>query len=178
MQTMQQTLLKGRFEAATGPSFAWPDAEYSLDVAIVYQDAPARQWAGRVQARLAELVGEEAIRCTEWNINDLSERGTFSAGVAALARADVIVVSVYEGQRLPPAFYLWVNLWLEVRSGRPGALVALVVPAEGSDCGARETRRYLCAVAGQGRLKWLESDQPGDPISGYREELFQWPKAA
>jgi hypothetical protein len=175
---MQQTLLKGRFETATGPSIASPDPEYSLDVAIVYQDAPARQWAGRVQARLAELAGEEAIHCTEWNINDLSDRRTFSEGVTALARADVIVVSVYEAQRLPPSFYLWVNLWLEVRSGRPGALVTLVVPVEGLDSGSRETRRYLCAVAGQGRLELLECNQPGEPIPAPLEDILQWPKAA
>src|SRR5260370_12730875 len=89
MQLIQQTLLKGRTETANGPSIACLDHDYSLNVAIVYQDAPARQWAGRVEARLAELVGEEAIRCTEWNINDLSERATFSQAVPALPQPHV-----------------------------------------------------------------------------------------
>jgi hypothetical protein len=175
---MKQTILNDRNETVNRLSIACPDAEYTLNVAIVYQDAPTRQWAGRVHDRLVELVGEAAIHCTEWKISDLTEPGTYSESVAALARADVIVVSLYEAQRLPAAFYLWVNLWLQVRAGLPGALVALVAPAEGLDHGSRETRRYLCAVASQGRLDLLEGNQPGEPIRGLREDIFQWAKAA
>jgi hypothetical protein len=175
---MQQTFLKCRNETANGPSIARSDAEYTLNVAIVYQDAPTRQWAGQVLDRLAELVGEEAVHCTEWKISDLSEPGTYSEGVAALARADVIVVSLHESARLPSVFYLWVSLWLQVRSGLTGALVALVAQAEGFSDGARETRRYLCAVASQGRLELLESNQPNEPIPCLREDTFQWVRAA
>jgi len=178
IQLMQQTFLKGRNETANRPTVTWLDEDYTLNVAIVYQDLPTQQWAGRVREQMAELVGEEAIHCTEWKIDNLNEPHAYSKGVAALARADVIVVSLYEAKRLPSAFYLWVNLWLQVRSGFPGALVSLVVPAEGLDGGAKETRRYLCAVASQGRLELLESDQPSEPIHGLREDVFQWAKAA
>jgi hypothetical protein len=140
-----------------------------VNIALVYQDALTRRRAGEVRDRLGEVVGEEAIHCTEWKISDLEEPRVYSEGVRALAGADVIVVSLYEAERLPSVFYLWVNLWLQVRSGFPGALVALVVPGEGSNFGANETRRYLCAVASQGALELLESNRPNRPMGDLRE---------
>ena len=144
-----------------------------LNVALVYQDARTRQWAGQVRDLMAGVVGQEAIRCTEWKISDLVEPRAYWEGVAALAHADVIVVSLYEAERLPAAFYLWVNLWLQERSGRPGVLVALLVPPEESNSGAIETRRYLSAVASQGHLELLmqESNRPGEPILDFGKTL-------
>jgi len=177
---MQQTFLEGRNDMADGTPIAWMHSGYALKVALVYQDALTRQWAGQVRDRMAEAAGKEAIRCTEWGIPDLVAPRVFSEGVAALAQADVIVVSVYEAERLPPDFYLWVNVWLQERSGLPGALIALVVPPEEPTFGANETRRYLCAVASQGHLEFLmqECKQPGEPIQGPREDILEWSKAA
>jgi len=156
------------------------NAGYALKVALVYQDALTRQWAVQVRDRMAEVAGPEAIRCTEWKVGDLIAPGVYWQGVAALAQADVIVVSLYEAERLPAAFYLWVNLWLQERSGRPGALVALLVPPEESNSWMNETRRYLSAVASQGCLEFLvqESNQPGEPILALREDIMRWAKAA
>jgi len=175
---MQQTVIADRSVTADGMAIAGPGEGYAVNVALVYQDALTRHWAGQVRERLGEVVGKEAIQPTEWNINDLKEPRVYSEGARALARADMIVVSLYEAERLPPVFYLWVNLWLQVRSGFPGALVALVVPVEESNFGANETRRYLCAVASQGGLELLESNQPGRPIRDLRDDSFQWRRAA
>jgi hypothetical protein len=177
MQPMKPTMLKDRYQPVHRPFVAGVDEKYNVKVAIVYQDEPARQWAGRVRDRLAGLVGESVVHCTEWKTGDLIEPRTYSQGVAALAQADVIVVSIHEARRLPPAFYMWVNLWLQVRSGLPGALVALVTPAEGLEYGSGETRRYLCAVAGQGGLELLECSQPNEPI-GQLVDSFPWATAA
>jgi hypothetical protein len=178
MRFMQQTFIADRSVTADGMAVAGSDEGYAVNVALVYQDALTRHWAGQVRERLGEVVGKEAIQPTEWNINDLKEPRVYSEGARALARADMIVVSLYEAERLPPVFYLWVNLWLQVRSGFPGALVALVVPVEESNFGANETRRYLCAVASQGGLELLESNQPGRPIRDLRDDSFQWRRAA
>ncbi len=161
---MPQTLISGRGDTAEGIAVAAPNEGYAVNIALVYQDALTRQRAGQVRERLGEVAGEAAIHCTEWKISNLREPRVYSEGVRALARADVIVVSLYEAERLPSVFYLWVNLWLQVRSGLPGALVALVVPGEESHFGVNETRRYLCAVASQGGLELLECNQPNRPI--------------
>jgi hypothetical protein len=178
---MQQTLLTGRYDTANRTVLAGTNTGYALNVALVYQDALTRQWAGQVRDRMAEVVGSAAIRCTEWKIGNLTEPRVYWEGVAALAHADVIVVSLYETERLPSAFYLWVNLWLQERSGRPGAMVALVVPPEESSPGAKnETRRYLAAAASQGRLEFLMQvcNQPGEPIRDFGEDIMRRAKAA
>jgi hypothetical protein len=180
MRLMEQTFLKNRDDTAHGAAISRLDAGYALNVALVYQDALTRQWAEQVRDLSAELVGKESLRCTEWRIGDLVERRAFSAGVAALAQADVIVVSLYEAERLPAVFYLWVHVWLQQRSKRPGALVALVVRPEELTAGTIETRRYLCAVASEGGLEFLmqECDHLNGPIRVLREGIMQWAKAA
>ena len=110
---MQQTLLKRRHDAASGTGIARMNAGYALNVALVHDDAPTRQWAGQVRDLMAAVVGADAVRCTEWKISDLIEPRVYWEGVAALAHADVIVVSVREAERLPAVFYLWINVWLQ-----------------------------------------------------------------
>jgi len=180
MQLMPQTFLQDRNDAAARATLASPNAGDALNVALIYQDALTRQWAEQVRDRMPEVAGPKAVRCTEWRIGDLVGRRAFTEGVAALAQADIIVVSLYAAERLPAVFYLWVNVWLQERSGRPGALVALVIPPEALNSGSSETRRYLCAVASQGRLEFLlpECDQPGERIRDLGEDLVRWADAA
>jgi hypothetical protein len=181
MQRMQQALFARRNAAANGTGSAWVNARYALNVALVYQDAPTRQLAGQARDLMAAVVGPDAVRCSEWKINDLAEPGVYWQGLAALAHADVIVVSLHEGERLPAVFYLWVNLWLQERFGLPGALVALIIPPEEASVPAKnETRSYLSAVASQGRLESFQQEcrQPGEPIRGLREDITHWALAA
>jgi len=178
---MQQTLLKRRHDAASGTGIARMNAGYALNVALVHDDAPTRQWAGQVRDLMAAVVGADAVRCTEWKISDLIEPRVYWEGVAALAHADVIVVSLREAELLPAVFYLWVNLWLQERCGLHGALVAFIVPPEEASSQAKnETRRYLSAVASQGRLEFFmqECNQPGESIRGLRENIMHWAQAA
>jgi len=181
MQLMRQTLLKGRNEAANRTGTAPKDSKYALNVALVYQDAPTRQWAGQVRDLMAAVVGPDAVRCSEWKINDLIAPGVYWQSVAALSNADVVVVSLYDAERLPAVFYLWVNLWLQERGGLPGALVALVVPpAESNSRAKQETRSYLSALASQGRLEFFmqECTQPGEPIHDLKADILHWAPAA
>ena len=111
---------------------------YTLNVALVYQDALTAHRAGQVRDRIAVVAGKQGIRCTKWKIGDLRQRKVFSEGVAALTRADVIVVSLYEVEQLPATFYLWVNVWLQERAGLAGMLVALVGRASGAPVNGRQ----------------------------------------
>jgi hypothetical protein len=181
MQFRRQTSRDGRNATANGPAIARLNTGYALKVALVYQDALTQQWAGQVRDHMAGVVGQAAIHCTEWKISDLGERRAYLEGAAALAQADVIVVSLHETERLPAIFYLWVNLWLQQRSELPGALVALVVPLEELNPAAKnETRWYWAAVASEGRLEFFmqECKQPGEPIAELREDIMRWAKAA
>jgi hypothetical protein len=179
---MQPTLLRGRNDAAAKRTgIARTDAGYALNVALVHQDAPTRQWTGQVRDLMSEVAGPDAVHCTEWKISDLVQPAVYWEGVAAMAHADVIVVSLHEAERLPPAFYLWVNLWLQERCGRPGALVALIVPPQPANLPAQnEMRGYLAAVASQGRLEFFmqEGNPPGESIRDLREDIMHWAQAA
>jgi hypothetical protein len=126
---------------------------YALNLAVVYQDSETRHWAEDVRDLMAEQAGEGAVQSTEWMATNLRDPACFTHGIQALAEADAIVMSLHKPDQLPREFYRWVNLWLEVRSGKPGALVALVdgSNAEGSE--STEVRRYLNAVANQGGLE-------------------------
>ena len=159
MKLMQPTVLKGRSDRESEPAISSPKAGYALNVAVVYQDALTRQWAGQVRDLMAGVVGQDAIRGTECKISDLVESRAYWEGVAALAHADVIVVSLNAADRLPGGFYLWVNMWLQERSGRPGVLVALLNAPEDANSGAIETQRYLSAVARQGQLQFLINER-------------------
>jgi hypothetical protein len=180
MQLMQQI---SRLEPAampTVPTNAWPPTGYSLNVALLYQDALTRDWAEQVREFMAYMLGEEALHCTEWNINELRRPATFWDGVQALTKADIIVVAIQEAERLPAQFYLWVNLWLQQRSRRSGALVGLVGTSGESTAASHETRRYLHALASQGHLDLIlkQCDPSSGPVSVPGEELRHWAKSA
>jgi len=144
---------------------------YTLNVAMVFQDAATEAWTEDVRDLMVERVGEGAVQSTEWNINSLPDPSTFTRGIQALAKADAIVIALHEADRLPGEFYLWVNLWLQVRSGKPGALIALVGKSgeEGSEW--IETRRYLHAVASQGGLElFVKECSPADSLTDFEPD--------
>lgn len=177
---MQQTYRHVRNDTLTRAANPKEQAEDMLNVALVYQDMPTRQWVGRVRDRMAEMVGGDVIRCTEWKIGDLMRTERFADGLAALAAADAIVISLHAAERLPAVFYLWVNLWLLDRCGRPGALIALVGRPEEPNSGSVETRRYFHAVAAQGTLELFiqEGEPSGTPMEALEKDLLQWTQAA
>jgi hypothetical protein len=180
MQTIERTSLLGRTAAQTVALNHLPRAEYVLKVALVYQDTVTRLWAGQVRELLAKVVGEAAVRCTEWDIGALRQRGVFGDGVAALARADLIVMALHDTARFPAEFYLWVNLWLQQRFGLPGALVVLLGTSGDLGSAYNETRSYLHAVASQGRLElfFKQCDGEAGVSNVLGEELMEWAKAA
>ena len=120
------------------------------------------------------------VHTTHWLISDLVQSGTFTLGIQALAKADAIVIAVHGADRFPGAFYMWVNLWLQVRSRKPGALVALVGTSNKRSSEFMETRRYLHAVASQGGLELLMKEcAPTDSTTTFdRSDLMCLAKAA
>jgi hypothetical protein len=175
---MKQNFINNRMAGAERPATVRPDAEPMLNVALVYADGPTRERAEQVLDQIADGSADRGIHRTDCTIGNLREMKVFSQSVADLARADVIVVSLHEVDRLPAAFYLWVNLWLQVRAGRPGTLLALLAPSQEPTLGTQETRRYLYAAARQGGLDLVECGEPGQPIRGLRDTGAQWAKAA
>jgi len=157
-----------------------PVDEYQLKVALVFQDPRTRAEAQAVRDRLAAVVDEASIHCTEWRINELLKPAVFRDGAAALADADAIVIALPGTGHLPAVFYLWVNLRLQQRQSAPGALIALVGVTSGQNLAFIETRSYLHAVASQGRLELLfkRFDPAAEPLPDLGNRLRQWSQAA
>ena len=113
-------------------------------------------------------------------MNDLLHGKVYADSVAALTRADVIVVCLYEAERMPSIFYLWVNVWLQERSRFPGVVVATVVASEEMGPFTNETWRFVHAIASQGRLNLSIQDynQPLQPVLGPKDGPARLAEAA
>jgi hypothetical protein len=156
-----------------------PNNGYTLNVALVYHDDTTKLWAEQVRDVMAGIVSEDAIQCSEFRIGDLRNERVYSDGIRALAQSDAVVIALHEGERLPGEFYLWVNLWLQMRRGLPGALVGLLGTSVDANSAANETRRYLHAVASQGGLRLFIKGRGRDPVSGeFGHDPADWDKAA
>jgi hypothetical protein len=180
MRPVQQTTLLDRTIVSAIAAAVRPQTDYTLKLALVYQDSLARLWSEHVRDMIATIVGKEALRCSEWKIGNLVEAGVFSQGIAALARADAMVFAMREAEPLPAEFYLWANLWLQQRAGRPGALIALIDTDAENRAGSRDIRSFLQALARQGRLELFlkECQRPSAPAGVLGEDQGEWAKAA
>jgi hypothetical protein len=130
-------------------------AKEGVNVALIYEDAQTREWAREAYERVAKLAGEQGVRPTWWNLNNLGEPGVLAAVVSTAMRADVIVLAARAEEGMPLAFYTWINAWLPNRYFSGGVLLALLGKTQHS--GARRTRvaEYLREVARQGRMNFV-----------------------
>src|SRR5882757_4673201 len=126
-----------------------------LNVALIYEDAQTREWAREAYERVTKLAGEQRVRPTWWNLENLGNPGVLAAAVSTAMRADVIVLAARAAEGMPLAFYAWINAWLPNRFYSGGVLAALLGKTQRS--GARQQRvgEYLREVARQGRMSFL-----------------------
>src|SRR5204862_1198011 len=126
-----------------------------VNVALLYEDARTREWARETFERVSKVAGEQGVRPTWWNLENLGNPGVLAAAVSTAMRADVIVLAARAGEGMPLAFYTWINAWLPNRFQSGGVLAALLGKTE--HCGARPVRvgEYLREVARQGRMSFL-----------------------
>src|SRR5690242_4889076 len=127
----------------------------SFNVALIYEDAQTREWSRETFERISKVAGEQGIRPTWWNLNNLGDPGVLAAAVSTAMRADIIVLAAQAGEGMPLPFYTWINAWLPNRFHSGGILAALLGKTERS--GARPLRvgEYLREVARQGRMSFL-----------------------
>src|SRR5262245_28497001 len=78
-----------------------------LNVALIYEDAQTREWAREAYERVTKLAGEQGVRPTWWNLENLGNPGVLAAAVSTAMRADVIVLAARAGEGMPLAFYAW-----------------------------------------------------------------------
>jgi hypothetical protein len=160
---------------------AWPETQYALNVALVYQDAPTREWAAQVCGQVTRLAGKDAVRCTWWEISQLGDPEVLKNAVLTTTQADAIFVSIYDAKEFPVDLCVWIDAWLPRRSLSTGALIALIsVPGQMS-AQLEHARGYLRAVARKGRLDFLLRERKLPVASRgylYVEKLAEWTSPA
>jgi len=155
-KTMQTNFAVRRSNKAEEPNGRPKEGEKVTNVMVVYQDAHTRKWATNFYP--AKVRGCSEVKCTWWNLNDLSEPGVLAGAVSTAIRADVIVVAVLTGTGLPLPFYVWVDSWLPHRKLTEGKLIALVGLAKERKKQDDSGRTYLREMARQGNLNLIEKD--------------------
>jgi len=152
---MEQKNILERHDPSDEEGFVPPETEYGLNVALVYQDAPTREWAAQVCDQVTRLGGKDAVRCTWWEISRLSDPEVLKDAVLTTASADVILISIYDAKELPADLCVWIDAWLSRRSLPTGALIALISVPGQTSAQLEHARGYLRAVARKGRLDFL-----------------------
>ncbi len=132
-----------------------PQTGSPLNVTMLYEDAQTREWAREAYDRVTKLAGEQGVRPTWWNLNNLGDPGVLAAAVSTAMRADVIVLAARAAEGMPLAFYAWVNAWLPNRFYGGGVLAALLGKNQHSSARRARVGDYLREVARQGRMSFL-----------------------
>jgi hypothetical protein len=130
-----------------------------LNIAGVYQDRVTWDWAAEACHLATQLAGEGHVQNRLFNADSLSDPEIFADAVRAALTADVIVVSVYAADRLPPNLYVWFEAWLPLRPSRAGALTAMIGVTELLDSQSVRTFEYLYALARKGQLDFIPQER-------------------
>ncbi len=171
IETLENSLAFDRLAPATGPRPLSSGPQPALNVCVLYEDAPTRDWARDVCGRVAKLVGGECLRITWWSLADLNEPAVLAGAVSTALRADVVVVAVRAAERFPLPFYVWADAWVPYHTKGAAALVALMALPQRPIPQMDRARDYLRAMAKQGRLDFLIEERllpdpaPMDPAS-------------
>lgn len=102
-------------------------ATWDLSVVIACEDsataAPACEVLELVELNLKD---EARLFYQWWNFEVLAVPTLRELAAVEAATADIIIIGVHEARALPEMVTDWMNLWLPLRSDRPGALVAVL----------------------------------------------------
>jgi hypothetical protein len=159
LANMRQALAPKIQPASSASAGGLEDKEPLLTVAIIYQDSLTCQWAKELWDRVAQFTENKGVICKSWSISDLAQEADLVQAVQVAANADVVVVSVRDTGDLPLFLHVWIDAWMPRRTGREGALVALIgVPAQ-PDAQIGCTHQYLKTVAGRAGLDYLPRER-------------------
>src|ERR1017187_6477518 len=152
---MEPTNILERITSSRRVGFAPAETEYALNVALLYQDTLTWEWAAQVCDQVTRLAGKGAVRCTRWELGQLSDPDALLDASLMTMVADVVLVSIYDAKELPINLCAWIDTWLPNRCLPMGALIALISVPGQLDAQTKPARDCLRAVARKGRLDFL-----------------------
>ena len=122
----------------------------------MYEDTSTRDRAIRICDHLETGVGGEIdFNFSWWKFDYLGDPFLSAAATAAATQCDMVIVSAHAGGKLPSTVETWIEAWTAKRSGKPGALVALVGMVEDPMTGLTPRHYYLKNVAERAGMDYL-----------------------
>jgi len=152
---MEPTNILEQATSSEEAGVAYSEPKYSLNVVLVYQDTPTREWAGQVCDHVTRLAGDGVIHSTWCEIGRLGDSKVFTDAVLEAIRADVIMISIYDAKELPANLCVWIDAWLPCRHLSMGALIALISVPGYPGVQTDRTQDYLRATAHNSQLDFL-----------------------
>ena len=129
-----------------------------LNVVVLCVNPMTVERAGEVLKLLENnfKADEEGRLVHEWWDYEVLGFSTLREMAAArTATADVIIVGIHEGDELPWMVAAWMKRWLELRNGRPGALVVVLDADLKKSTRSRGMLSQLKAVAASARMEFF-----------------------
>ena len=131
----------------------WKEAKQLTLLAAFEDSATCTRVKEFCQGLSRDLGPECKIMQHVWLFNTLRVRELQEIAAEEASVADLIIISVHQGESLPDEVRSWIDLWLEQKGPRRAVLLALLDPAYERSSGS--IRRYLEEVARRGGMDFL-----------------------
>ena len=131
---------------------------------VLYEDAPAREFAARASRVLSASPSSEESRQVFWHSFSALADAATSRDLATLAtQADLIVFSAPRTGDWPTELKLWIESWILQRGEREGVIVGILIPEDptGSVEIASLKEVYLRHAAHRAGMDYLNEVPPG-----------------
>jgi hypothetical protein len=127
---------------------------------VAFEDMFTRARANEVCRILASDFGRETeVLKQMWLTNMLRLPNLRSIAAEEAARADLIILSMHDAERLPEEVKTWIEMWLPRKARQHAFLLALFDNVYNGNF--RATRTYLDEAARRAEMEWvMELDDP------------------
>jgi hypothetical protein len=156
------------------------DAPGEKSVVVVYETPAIREHAVRFCERLEhERDSAASAEMNWWSFRFLGHSATGSHAAQKASRADVVIFAMDAAGDLPDEIKSWIELWLNKRGEREGALVGLLAREDRSNDVPPFREIYLRNIARRAGMDFLSHAAPTvakaipDSLDSYSERAGQ-----
>ncbi len=147
------------------------DQDAGLDVVIVYDDDPAGQYAiNTLDGVTLHLDGRIKLHPSLWRFDRLEDPDWRAVATTDAAHACLVILSTSSKGELSTAVRDWVRGCLQSETGAPGAMVALLGPADDMDETDSPRVRFLKDMTEAAGRSFFSPSAPIDAFPGDRME--------
>ena len=152
--------MSGRLQDFAKFSFR-PESQEAFEVAVVYEDTPARERAVALCQHLIQDFDEEIdFDFTWWKFRYLQDPQISRAAFRSASIADLLIFASTSGREPPASVKEWIDRWLSNKQDQECALLSLVGDAGEADLERLPAFSYARNVAWRGHMDFLPNARP------------------